>query len=167
VIVGCEIATDAGDIIGLFLKEEIRSRVALDVIREIHEQAALALLPHPFHKRPPREDVVNAVDLLEVFNARSSPEGNRRAQELATRLGKPSVCASDAHFLSDVGTCRVYLEGRDTRTALLTGATVLHTGYSPRYKAPASQIIKAWRRGRYQDIPMHAASMMKRVLWQK
>src|SRR5262249_26452996 len=38
VIVGCEKATDAGDMIGLFLREEIRSYRALDVIDEIHEQ---------------------------------------------------------------------------------------------------------------------------------
>lgn len=164
VIVGCEIATDAGDIIGLFLKEEIVSRKALEVIQEIHRQGGLALLPHPFQGRSPREDLVQAVDLLEVFNARLRPEGNQKALELATRLGKPGVCGSDAHFLSDVGTCRIQLEDTDARSALLRGAGALHTGYSPRYKTSVSQIIKAWRHRNYKDLPYHLARMMKRLM---
>jgi hypothetical protein len=163
VIVGCEVATEAGDIIGLFLTDEIRSRVALEVISEIHEQGGLALLPHPFQRRPPPESVAAAVDLVEVFNARSSPESNRRAQELAGRLGKPAICASDAHFVSDVGTCRVFVDGAG-RTALLGGARALHTGYTRRYKTAASQMIKAWATGNYRAVALHAASTLKRAL---
>lgn len=163
VIVGSEIKTEAGDVIGLFLEREIRTRRALDVIQEIHEQGGLALLPHPFRGRPPREDVVEAVDFLEVFNARLQPERNLQAQELAVRLGKPSVCGSDAHFSSDVGTCRLGLYGSDIRSAL-PGA-VLHTGYSPPFKTSASQVIKAWRSGDYSGIPYHAARLMKRIFW--
>jgi predicted metal-dependent phosphoesterase TrpH len=164
VIVGCEKSTDAGDIIGLFLREAIRSRAALEVIREIHEQGGLALLPHPFHGRSPRDDVVAAVDLLEVFNARTSADDNDKARALADRLGKRAVCSSDAHFASDVGTCRVLVDGADPRTALLRGARALHTRYTPRYKTSASQIIKAWKRGNYTAIPVQCASMIKRVV---
>jgi predicted metal-dependent phosphoesterase TrpH len=164
VIVGCEITTEAGDIIGLFLKERVKSRRPLDVIGEIHAQGGLALLPHPFHRRPPREEIVRAVDLLEVFNARSSPEENRRAEELATRTGKPAVCGSDAHFPSDIGTCKVFVEGTDTRAALLHGTRVLNRAYSPRYRTSASQVIKAWRHGRYLDIPKYSASVIRRFL---
>jgi predicted metal-dependent phosphoesterase TrpH len=164
VIVGSEITTDAGDIIGLFLEAEIHNCDALEVIREIHEQGGLALLPHPFRGRPPREEVVRAVDLVEVFNARMDPASNGKAQELARRLGKRSVCASDAHFLSDLGTCSVLLEDTDIRTGLLRGAIALHTGYSPRYRTSASQIIKAWRSGNYSRVPYHAARMLKRML---
>jgi predicted metal-dependent phosphoesterase TrpH len=164
VIVGCEFTTDSGDIIGLFVKEAISSRRALDVIAQIHAQGGLALLPHPFHARPPREEVVQAVDLLEVFNARSSPDGNRRARELADRLQKPAVCGSDAHFVSDVGTCSVSLEDGDIRKALLGGPRTLETRYSPRYKAPASQVIKAWKQGNYRRIPFDTARMLKRLV---
>ena len=163
VIVGCEVATDAGDIIGLFLTDEIRSRVALEVIREIHEQRGLALLPHPFQRRPPPENVAVAVDLVEVFNARSSPESNKRAQELASRLGKPAICASDAHFVSDVGTCRILVDDA-SRPALLSGGKTLHTGYSRRYRTAASQMIKAWTTGNYKALTIHAASTLKRAL---
>lgn len=166
VIVGSEIKTEAGDVIGLFLKKEISSRIALDVVREIHEQEGLALLPHPFRGgRSPREDVAEAVDLFEVFNARTRPESNRRAGELAGRLGKLTVCASDAHFASDVGTCSVLLEGADIRSALLRGPRVLNTGYTPPYKMSASQVVKAFRSGNYAGMPSHAARMVKRLIW--
>jgi predicted metal-dependent phosphoesterase TrpH len=164
VIVGAEMTTDAGDLIGLFLKQEIHARRVQDVITEIHAQQGLALLPHPFHGRPPREDVVRAVDLLEVFNSRSTPEGNQKAEELAKRHRKLAVCASDAHFLADVGTCRILLEDTDPRTALLRGAKSLQTGYTPRYRMPASQIIKAWKTRKYKRIPINAASMIKRMI---
>jgi predicted metal-dependent phosphoesterase TrpH len=164
VIVGCERLTDGGDIIGLFLEEEISSRNALDVIREIHEQGGLALLPHPFHGRSPRDEIANAVDLLEVFNARTTAECNRQARALADRLGKVSVCSSDAHFVSDVGTCRVLLEGTEPRAALLRGVRRLDTRYTPRYKTTASQIIKAWKRGNYRAMPVQLARMMKHLV---
>jgi len=162
VIVGAEIKTDAGDVIGLFLEREIRSRRALEVIQEIHEQGGVAVLPHPFRSRPPREDVVGAVDLLEVFNARLRPEQNRQARDLAERLERPTVCGSDAHFASDVGACRVVLPGSDVRAAL--ARAVLNTAYTPPFKTSASQIIKAWRSGRYGRIPYHSARLLKRIL---
>jgi len=164
VIVGCEKSTEAGDIIGLFLQKEIRSYKALEVIAEIHEQGGVALLPHPFHGRSPRDEVANAVDLLEVFNARTSPESNRKAVALADRLGKTAICSSDAHFVSDIGTCRVLLEDTDPRAALLRGARRLDTCYSPRYKTSASQIIKAWKCRKYGSIPVHLTRMVKRLV---
>jgi predicted metal-dependent phosphoesterase TrpH len=163
VIIGAEIATDAGDIIGLFLKEEIYSRSAADVVREIHEQEGLALLPHPFYGGTPRADIVRTVDLIEVFNARTSPGNNEQAAELARRERKVGVCASDSHFKSDVGTCGNLLDDIDTRAALLRGPRSLRTRYTRRYKLPASQIIKAWKTGHYSHIPFNALRIMKRI----
>lgn len=167
VIIGCEVTTEAGDIIGLFLRREIRSHKALDVIAAIHEQGGLALLPHPFHPRPPRHDVASAVDLIEVFNARVAPAANEQAYDLAARLGKISVCGSDAHFLSDVGRCRVLAEGSDARTALLSGIKRLETNYTRLYKTAASQAIKAWRQRKYGKIPFHVASTIRRFISQR
>jgi predicted metal-dependent phosphoesterase TrpH len=48
VIIGSEISTDFGDIIGIFLNEEIKSRNVYDVIDEIKSQDGLVLIPHPF-----------------------------------------------------------------------------------------------------------------------
>src|SRR5262245_37400819 len=49
VIIGAEYYTQAGDIIGLFLREEITTRDPLELIDEIHRQGGIAVLPHPYH----------------------------------------------------------------------------------------------------------------------
>src|SRR5262245_24059803 len=48
VIIGAEYATNHGDIIGLFLNEEVRSRDAFEVIEAIKEQGGISVLPHPY-----------------------------------------------------------------------------------------------------------------------
>lgn len=165
VIVGSEVKTDAGDVIGLFLEKEVASQGVLEVIDEIHAQGGLALLPHPFRGRIPRDAVATAVDLIEVFNSRTEPDGNRKAQELAARLGKPQVSCSDAHFVSDLGGCSVAVEGAVVRTALLQGRGTLRIGYTQAYKMSASQIVKSFRSGHYSGIPYHGARMVKRIIW--
>lgn len=44
VIVGSKIKTECGDVIGLFLTDEIRSRVFADVVGEIRSQGGLTVL---------------------------------------------------------------------------------------------------------------------------
>ncbi len=48
VIVGAEIATDAGDVTGLFLSKEIESKKFSEVADEIKKQGGLVLLNHPY-----------------------------------------------------------------------------------------------------------------------
>ena len=52
VILGEEIKSNEGDILGLFLKEEIKMKgcSTVQIINEIHRQEGLAIIPHPFHK---------------------------------------------------------------------------------------------------------------------
>ncbi|WP_447979325.1 PHP domain-containing protein [Candidatus Nitrospira bockiana] len=164
VIVGAEYKTEIGDVIGLFLTDEIRTRDPWEVIGEIHRQGGLAVLPHPYHGTGAALAVAGAVDLIEVFNARETPENNRRAFELAKQLHKPMISASDAHFAGDIGTSRMILPPGDIRTALLRGTGSLMTGYSPRYKTPASQMVKAWKLGRYRTLPYHGARVVKRLV---
>jgi len=79
VIVGEEVLTDYGEIMGMFLKETIPSNISVDeAISRIKEQGGLVCLPHPFD--PLRgltmdpeevEKLAPRVDIVEVFNARS------------------------------------------------------------------------------------------------
>ena len=48
VIVGAEIETDVGDIIGIFLTKEIESRNFDNVVREIKQQGVKVILSHPY-----------------------------------------------------------------------------------------------------------------------
>ncbi|MEM2899900.1 MAG: PHP domain-containing protein, partial [Thermoplasmata archaeon] len=72
VISGTEIATDYGDIIGLYIDEEIRARRCLEVIDEIHTQGGLVVLPHPYKGHILNDEVLSRIDLIEVFNGRCS-----------------------------------------------------------------------------------------------
>ncbi len=105
VIVGAEILTDIGDIIGLFLYKEINSRHWKEVIGEIYEQGGIVILPHPFksHNEAVLGEVAKRVDLIEIFNSRCTSWQNEKALHLA-KTYKKSICVNtDAHSLSEIG----------------------------------------------------------------
>lgn len=149
VIIGSEVSTDAGDIIGLYLSEEIRSREALAVIDEIHDLGGLAVLPHPFRSKPPREDVVRKVDAIEAFNSREGSQSNSNARDLASRLGKPMVCGSDAHFGFEIGSCRLRVEGANSREGIVSGRTAVVPAGTMSFAEPMSGLIGNTRLRRY------------------
>lgn len=110
VIVGAEIKTDIGDVIGLYLEEEIHSRIFYDVVEEIHNQNGVAVLAHPFRNRSNySQDELNDVDLIEGFNARSPRRANLEAQRMALSAGKMMTAGSDAHNFFEIGRGRTIL----------------------------------------------------------
>lgn len=130
VIVGAEIRTDRGDVIGLFLSQEIRERDHLAVIDAIRRQGGVAIVPHPFDGmrgsafRLTDRDAAK-VDAIEVLNARCLfPGPNGRADRYADahRLGK--VGGSDAHFGSEIAHAGTLVpEGERLDQAICSGRT--------------------------------------------
>ena len=107
VVIGAEINTDFGDLIGIFLNSEIASRDFGEVVDEIRGQDGLVVLPHPYRrKRFPSNELLKYVDMFEGLNARTSKELNSKAEQLAINLKKPMICGSDAHFLFELGVVR-------------------------------------------------------------
>ena len=114
-IVGEEILTTEGELIGLFLKESVPARLSPEeAVAAIKDQGGLVYLEHPYDttRRNLREGAIeriaDQIDIVEVFNGRSQPEINRRAEELRSTLGVPAGAGSDAHTLREIG--RVYVE---------------------------------------------------------
>ena len=103
VVVGAEIRTDAGDIIGIFLKDEIRSRTFTEVVEEIRAQDGLVILPHPFKQHRLDRIDFDQIDFIEAYNARVDGRLNRKALELARGKNIPAVAGSDAHFYREIG----------------------------------------------------------------
>jgi predicted metal-dependent phosphoesterase TrpH len=103
VIVGAEMKTEYGDIIGLFLNEEIRTRMFEGVIEEIKSQNGLSVLAHPYRQYKNPEEIVDRVNLVEGFNARSRKGDNEKAYGLANRFKKAMTAGSDAHLGSEIG----------------------------------------------------------------
>jgi len=114
IIIGEEIRTEYGDIIGIFLFEEIKSNNFLEVANEIKKQDGLVVLPHPFRKgklKLPLE-FLKHIDLIETFNSRIEYAWNKNAQKLAKVLDKPSIIGSDAHFYSELNNVFMYSDAK-------------------------------------------------------
>jgi len=73
-ILGEEITTKEGDVLGLFLKKEIKERDTMKAIREIKNQGGIAVIPHPFHLfqrfKGDLQRYKDVIDGIEVFNAK-------------------------------------------------------------------------------------------------
>jgi len=153
VIPAMEVATEEGDVIGLFLSAPIRSRRFAEVADEIRKQGGVVYYPHPYKRRSeiPRH-VLESIDVLEVWNARGEAIGGRRcnarAEALAAREGLPRGAGSDAHFLFEIGRGAVDLgEVRnlaEARARLLeTGPRTLVRCETTLFAEVASQFVKA------------------------
>jgi predicted metal-dependent phosphoesterase TrpH len=122
VIIGEEVKTAEGEIIGLFLKELVPAGMsAADTVRAIHEQGGIATVPHPFDtfrrnviKRDVLERIAPAVDAIEGWNCRNIlGSHDARAREVAARAGKPISAGSDAHSAWEVGGLHIEIEDFD------------------------------------------------------
>jgi hypothetical protein len=103
VIVGSEVKTDCGDIIGLNLHEEIGVTGWKEVITAIRSQGGFVVLPHPYREHARVEEIAPLADFIETGNGRSTPEQNAAAADLAVRTGRFPAYGSDAHILSEIG----------------------------------------------------------------
>jgi len=158
VITGAEISTDAGDLIGLFLTDQPKSTTAADLIDEVHGQGGIVVLPHPLRGHRLTDDLLSAVDALEVLNSRESDDSNRAALDLAKRARKPCVGGSDAHFCIEVGTCRTEVESDDIRKEILGGRTRLELKRLPVPLEYASIAVAAVR-------TRNCSSMLRECAW--
>jgi len=124
VIVGAEIRTEYGDIIGLFLEDEITANKFEEVIEEIKSQGGLSVLAHPYRQYKFPEEIIDKVDLVEVFNARSKKRDNRRALHLAANYNKPVIAGSDAHLPFEIGRGSTIVPAQvDLKNAIIDGLT--------------------------------------------
>jgi predicted metal-dependent phosphoesterase TrpH len=120
VVVGEEILTTEGELIGLFLKEQVPAGLSPEeAVATIKEQGGLVYLEHPYDVgrrhlgEAAIERIADKIDIVEVFNGRSQPEVNRRAEELRSTLGVAAGAGSDAHTLREIGSVYIEMEAFD------------------------------------------------------
>jgi predicted metal-dependent phosphoesterase TrpH len=115
VIVAEEVKTaEQGEVIGLFLEEKIPKGLTMaETIAEIRAQGGLVYVPHPFdrfHSVPDYEnllDMVEEIDLLEVFNPRVALTSfNEEAARFATKYRIVPAAGSDSHVAQGLGSVR-------------------------------------------------------------
>jgi len=125
VIIGSEIMTDQGEVIGLFLSEEIKSKNLIDVIYEIKTQNGIIVIPHPFDEMRrsalhPNEECARLINGIEGFNSRCIfQKYNEKAVEYANKHDLPLVAGSDAHFVNEIGNAGIITECEDLREAII------------------------------------------------
>ncbi|HET7509394.1 MAG TPA: PHP domain-containing protein [Solirubrobacterales bacterium] len=115
VIVAEEVKTaEQGEVIGLFLEEKIPKELTMaETIAEIRRQGGLVYVPHPFdrfHSVPDYEhllDMVEEIDLLEVFNPRVALTAfNEEAVRFASKYRIVPAAGSDSHVAQGLGSVR-------------------------------------------------------------
>jgi predicted metal-dependent phosphoesterase TrpH len=116
IIVGEEVSTREGEIIGLFLKERIQPGLsAEETVKRIKAQGGLVLIPHGFdpfkrHRLRPEslERIAKQVNIIEIFNAHvSQPSFNDAALLWASKHNKLKSAGTDAHTAAHVGSAWV------------------------------------------------------------
>jgi hypothetical protein len=107
VIVGEEISSADGHLLGLFLKRRIAPGLSgSETCAAIHAQGGLALAPHPFCRLCANSlqqavwRLVEHLDAIEVYNAQNPlPWEDVRAARLARHANLPAYVGMDAHLL--------------------------------------------------------------------
>jgi len=109
-IVGEEVKTTEGEVIGLFISRTIKAWQRPEaVMDEIHEMGGIVYVPHPFDRwranfTPHRlVALADRIDVIESYNAWCDPGANQAAADMARDLSKPTLSGSDAHSTSELG----------------------------------------------------------------
>ncbi len=146
IIIGEEIKTTEGDIIGLFLNQTISSgRSAFETVAEIHKDGGLVYIPHPFEtiRDSLQEDklmeIIEYVDIIEVFNGRGLWRGQpNKAAEVAFIQNAAMSSSSDAHCLPGIRSAYNLLNQFPERDSLVG---LLQKGQMKKKHAPLYSLL--------------------------
>lgn len=150
VVIGEEVKTHAGEIIGLFLTERVPGGLQpVEVCEHIRGQGGIVYIPHPFDpmrnclKEPVLVDLVarGLVDAIEGRNGKTSLEHlNRRGVDFGRDHGLAVGAGSDAHVAEALGAAYVEMPDfdgpQDFLEALRRGRLVGHHFDAPRRWRP-------------------------------
>lgn len=128
IIVGEEIMSTSGEIIGLYLESSVPAHLTpLETAKRIKEQQGIVYVPHPFETirkglHPAvLEELIDYVDAIEVYNGRSLLQDRSEQAVVWAKLNKVvGVASSDAHGVKGVGATHTRIAERPTRETLLS-----------------------------------------------
>ena len=119
IIVGEEIRTTHGEVIGLFLQSRVPGNLSPEeTVRIIHDQGGVVCVPHPLDRVRHSAlefdallDVIEEADAVEALNARVTfAMDNRLAEALARAYQLPQAAGSDAHQGFEIGHAYVEMD---------------------------------------------------------
>ena len=162
VIIGEEISSAAGHIIGLFLKRVVRPGLSVpDTINEIKSQGGIAVAPHPFSRLARRESLhealVEHVELFDCIEVRNSNNFLKKdcqlALDFAQQHGKAQLAGSDSHIPAGIGDAVVTMPSFSSAEDFMVSvkeATLDYRVHSPLYFTCLAALVARLnvRRGR-------------------
>lgn len=154
VIVGEEISTRGGHLVGLFMTERIRPWYSLRTsVARIHEQGGLAIIAHPLVPYPlcasarsirsllDDADPIYHPDAIEAFNPTTAGmRWTRTLPDFIDEIGRAAVGGSDAHRASNVGRALTTFPG-STAEDLRRAITARETGWEGTLYPLRSQLV--------------------------
>jgi hypothetical protein len=156
-IIAEEILTSEGEIIGLFLQEEIPALLSPEeTLDAICDQGALALVPHPFCsyrmsalRKDAMDRIIDRIDIIEGFNSRVLDDWeNALARAYAGRCNKPVSAGSDAHTSFELSRTYLSIEPFSEPKELmkgLPGASIHYNHMNPAIHT-VTKLVKAGRK---------------------
>jgi predicted metal-dependent phosphoesterase TrpH len=141
IIIGAEVSSRAGHILGLCLTKDIESRMsAEDTIDAIHEQGGIAIAAHPYAYIPflkglkgigkliHDKRIAAKVDAIEIRNSNPTEVLNNYITQIvnAAYYKRPVCGGSDSHFQSAIGRAYTRFPGstkEDLIRAIQNGTT--------------------------------------------
>ena len=118
IIVGEEIQTTIGEILGYFMTELVPEGLSPEeAIKRLQDQGAVINVAHPFDRRGNEcwdwdylGKLSPMLDAVEVFNARCLTQDiNNKAKAFAEEFGLSGAAGSDAHSIGEIGTATLKL----------------------------------------------------------
>lgn len=127
IIVGEEIMSTGGEIVGLYLDELVPSGLTpRETAEAIKSQGGLVYIPHPFETvrkgitQEALDEITDLVDIIEVCNGRAFFQNTSAQSVVWARIKeKPGAGSSDAHGLRGVGRTYTVVGAIPTRENLV------------------------------------------------
>lgn len=120
IIVGEEVDTGEGELIGYWLTTGVKKGLGIDrTVEEIRRQGGKIAIPHPFdlfRKKRLRieqlDNLLGRVDMFEAFNSRNLLNvSDARSKEFALKNKLLLTAGSDAHYKEEIGNAYVDCAG--------------------------------------------------------
>lgn len=123
-IVGEEIFTNKGEIIGLGLTSKIEPDLSpKETIKQIRRQNGIVYIPHPYDEKRYKTVLIeeeikknkNEIDFIEVHNGRNiSSKFDEKQNEIAEKYKLTKIIGSDAHTFFELGRNYILTENKIT-----------------------------------------------------
>lgn len=146
IIIGEEITTKQGEIIGLFLKNVVKPhQMLIDAVKEIKTQGGVVYLPHPFEtvrhgiSEADLLTIADYIDIVEVYNGRAFVQNKGPQATTWARIHEKACAASsDAHGIKGLGSA--YTDIKEEPTAKTLRELIRH-GHCSMQRPPLRTLL--------------------------